>query len=430
MKKTLLVVALIALLPPAQLPARGQGERGRASITVLTNRTDIVDTDFVGYRERFTELYPNVEVNFEAITDYQGQVQIRLNTTRYGDVLLIPDVDTADLPDFFEPLGTLEELDAEYLFANDHAYEGVVYGLPVGVNADGVLYNRRIFEEAGVPSVPSSPEEFLEAMRLIRDNTDAIPYYTNYAAGWALDQWEGNRIGVSGDPDYLNRMVHMDDPFSPGRPHYVMYRLMYDLVAEGLTEEDPTTTDWESSKIWIGEGRIAAMVLGSWAISQAKNAAIQNGFDPDDVAYMPFPNTIDGEIYASSGRDYAIAVNVHSEHKEEALAWLWFFLNESGFARDQGMIPPRRGSDLPETLRGFQELGVNFISGNPAPDDEVGLLDAIDDEAEIGLGSPDLKQRIIEAALGNRDGTFDEIMEDLDEKWAEARAAVMESWGN
>lgn len=41
-----------------------------ATIRVLTNRTDIVDTVYAGYAQQFQELYPNITVEYEAVTDY------------------------------------------------------------------------------------------------------------------------------------------------------------------------------------------------------------------------------------------------------------------------------------------------------------------------------------------------------------------------
>ena len=59
-------------------------------ITVLTNRTDLVDTTFADYKKTFEAKYPDVKVTFEAITDYDGEVKTRMNTDDYGDVLIIP----------------------------------------------------------------------------------------------------------------------------------------------------------------------------------------------------------------------------------------------------------------------------------------------------------------------------------------------------
>jgi raffinose/stachyose/melibiose transport system substrate-binding protein len=392
------------------------------SIIVLTNRTDIVDTTFVEYAAQFNEIYPNVEVEFEAMTDYAGEVKIRMNTEDYGDVLLIPDtIPTNQLPDFFSPLGSIEDLDPVYTFVTEKSFDGMVYGLPVTGNAQGIVYNKAVFEAAGITELPDTPEAFLDAMRAIKENTDATPYYTNYAAGWPLVQWEGHRGSVSCDPNYSNEMVQMEAPFAEGTAHYTIYKLMYDLVAEGLVEVDPSTTDWESSKPMIANGEIGAMVLGSWAIVQMQEFAD----DPDVIGYMPFPSNIDGQVCAAAGGDYKIGINKYSQNQEAARAWLDWFLNDSNFAYDQGGIPPVKGSDLPPQLAAFTDMNVSFISALPAPVGEEGLLDAIDSEAEIGLWEPTFRQRIVDAARGNTNETFDDIMADLNARWVKAQAEVV-----
>lgn len=428
MKKVLTAVVVFFVLGMGSLFAGGGDEAGRSSdgrvagpITVLTNRTDLVDTLFADYARRFNQIYPDVQVNFEAMTDYSGIVKIRMNTKDYGDVLLIPDgVTPPQLGDFFEPLGPTAEMAKKYLMPTEQAYQGTTYGIPVSVNANGIVYNKRIFREAGITELPNTPEEFLEALEAIKANTDAIPYYTNYASGWALTQWEAHRSSVAGDPDFVNSLAHTDAPFAPGEPHYIVYKLMYDIVARGLAEADPTTTDWESSKARLGNGEIATMVLGSWAIPQIQALAD----DPSDVGYMPFPYNNNGIVSAASGGDYKLAVNIHSKNKPAALAWLYWFVEESGFAKETGGIPPVVGGEVPESLQAFADLGVNFVSNNPAPAGEEGWVDEIDREGEIGLWEPNFKARIIEAAFGARNETFDQIMADLNEDWKAARAVV------
>lgn len=389
------------------------------SITVLTNRTDLVDTDFVEYAAKFNAIYPDVKIEFEAMSDYQGEVQIRMNTEDYGDVLLIPDdLDINLLPDFFEPLGSVAELDEAYMFVTEKAIDDQVYGLSVTGNAQGVACNQSVLDAAGVgTNYGQNPEEFIASMQMVKDATEAIPVYTNYFAGWPLTQWESHRGSVSGDADYDNKMVEMDDPFAEGRAHHTIYKLMFDLVAAGLTEEDPTTTDWESSKQMLADGEIACMFLGSWSVVQFQELTET----PEDIVYIPFPANVDGQQYAAAGGDYKIAVNIHSKNKEAALAYLWWFLDESGFAFDQGGIPPLKGSDLPATLAAFQAANVEFVSQNPPTPGTEGMLDKIDNEAEVGLWSDGWKQRIVDAGRGASGETWDEIITDLNQRWAEAR---------
>ena len=411
-------------VPAAVAPAATEAPAGSdisGEITVLTNRTDLVDTTFVEYAKKFNEKYPNVKVNFEAMTDYTGEVKIRMNTEDYGDVLLIPDeVNITQLPDFFAPLGTVDELGQKYNFVTEKALQGQVYGLPVTGNANGVLYNKAVFEAAGITELPNTPEAFLAALQLVKDKTDAIPYYTNYAAGWPL-QWQSYLGSVSCDPDASNKMVQMDAPFAPGTPNYIIYKLMYDMVAQGLNETDPSTTDWELSKQMFADGEIATLPLGSWAIVQMEEKAA----DPSVVGYMPFPSNVDGKVCATAGGDYKIAINKNTESPEAARAWLDWFLDESNFAYDQGGIPPLKDGEYPPQLASFAELGVELVSANPAPAGEEGWFNQIDTEAEIGLNTPNLGQRIIDAARGNTDETFDDIMNDLNAKWAEAHAGVV-----
>lgn len=393
-------------------------------ITFIHHRTDMNDNVFKNeYIPKFNEKYPNIKVNLETMTDYEGQIKIRMNTADYGDVLMIPnDIPAPDLPAFFEPLGKVEEMSDNYLFLDERAYEGEAYGIPIVVNAQGIMYNKKVFAAAGITEIPATTDAFLDAMQKIKDNTDAIPYYTNYAAGWTLDQWEGHRLSVAGDGRYVNyTMVNEDDVFVPGKPHYIIYKLMYDLANRGLIEDDPLTTDWESSKAWIGEGKIGAMVLGSWAISQAQELAA----NPDDIGYMPFPHEVNGKVYAASGGDYKIAINVNSKNKVAARAWLDWFINDSGFAKSQGGISPVVGGELPDTLSAFNELGVIYISDEPNPEQE-GYIDLIDNESEVGLWNPSFKQRIIEAAIGNRSESYDDIMKDLNDKWNNARVKIVD----
>lgn len=391
------------------------------SITVLTNRTDIVDTVFVEYAAQFNEIYPNVEVEFEALTDYPGEVKIRMNTTDYGDVLLIPnEIQPQEYKDFFTPLGSYDELNEKYIFAHEKAFDGVVYGIPVVGNAQGIVYNKAVFAEAGITELPTTSEAFLEAMQMIKDNTDAIPYYTNYAAGWPLNQWEGNRGGMSCNDNYVIELAYTDTPFGEGSDHHTIYSLMYDLVANGLVEEDPSTTDWETSKGLLGTGQIASMVLGSWSIVQMQEAAD----NPDDIGYMPFPANVDGQSCTSANGDWKMGINVNSEHQAAARAWVDWFLDESGFAEGQGGIPPVKGAPLPSTLAAFEELNVQLISQNPAPEGEEGWVSNIDSEAEVGLYSPNFKRRIVDAARGNTDETLDDIFADLNSRWAGVRTEV------
>jgi raffinose/stachyose/melibiose transport system substrate-binding protein len=394
------------------------------TLTIITHFTNYVDTLFTEYDAAFEAAYPGITLEWQAYTDYDTDLRVMMNAGEYGDVLSNVDgVEVADFPTFYLPLGTVDEIGETYMFPNELEKDGTCYGIPQMVNAMGMVYNKAVFAAAGVEGTPGTPEEFLEDLQKIKDNTDAIPFYTNYAAGWTMSQWNDYRTGVAGDPDYINGVLpHIDDPFSEGRPDYIIYTLMYDIVANGLCEDDPYTTDWEPSKGMMNRGEIGVMALGSWAIGQMMDPEADGTKEnEEDIGYMPFPYTqSDGTIYAKAGGDRKLCIAANSEHPAEARLFVDWFLNDSGFAQSQMAISPVVGADFPSVLDSFSEMGVVYLSDNPAPPEESGLLDSIDHES-VNYWSQDFKWRIIDAAYGNTDETLDEIFADLNDQWAAAR---------
>lgn len=403
--------------------AESNGPKG--NITVITQRTDIVDTVFKDYAKKFNEKYPDVHVEFEALANYEDQIKIRMNTNDYGDVLLLPtSIPLADTPTFFEPLGTMDELSKQYDGLEEREVDGKAYGIPITINYSGVIYNKAVFQKAGIAEPPKTIDEFMKALQAVKDKTDAVPLYTNYAAGWPLTQWEAVLTTVAGSADYVNvTQPTTDDNFVPGAPHYDLYKVMYDAAKNGLIEEDPTTTDWESSKADLANGKIGSMVLGSWAIGQIKGVAS----NPDDIGFMPFPTNASERIVPLAD-DYTLGINVHSENKEAARAWVDWFINESSYpSTEGGGISPVKGAELPEILKQFDGTDVKFQTQTPAPDNLKGLVDKIDKDAEIGLWQPDFKKTIIEAAIGNRPESYDDIMKKLNDAWTKSRAKFAET---
>ncbi|MCD8012811.1 MAG: extracellular solute-binding protein [Lachnospiraceae bacterium] len=390
-----------------------------ASITVLTNRTDIVDTVYAGYAEEFSELYPNITVTYDAITDYEESLTLRLITGDWGDICFIPtSVDKDELSDYFISLGDYDTLSGIYNFLQDSSYGGEVYGIANGGTATGIVYNKRIWEEAGVTEMPTTPEEFLEDLQLIADNTDAVPLYTNFSASWPMGAWDAYiGIAATGDADYMtNTIVHTSNPFSSNEDMtgpYAVYYILYEAVARGLVEEDPASSDWESSKSMMNTGEIATMVLGSWAVEQCKEA----GDNGDDVGYMPFPITVDGVQYASAGGNYAYGINsqASADNQIASLIYTKWLLEESTIFDDEGSIPALIDGEYPDYLSEFE--GVTLLSDNAALEGEETLFDDINNDSEVGINNNDYPDcEILEAALYGT-YTLDEIMDNWNAAW-------------
>ncbi len=368
----------------------------------------------------FNEVYPNITVEMEAITDYAEDSLLRLSTQDWGDVMFIPAVSASEYSTYFIPYGTIEEMDEYINFADSYAYDGLCYGIGYMGNANGIVYNKQVFEDAGITELPTTPDEFIEALTLIKENTDAIPLYTNYAAGWTMGAWDAYLGIISlGDETWLNqKFAHTSDPFSDngdGTGAYAVYKILYDAVAQGLIEDDFTTTDWETSKTMLNNGEIGCMILGSWSVIQMKEA----GENADDIGYMPFPITVDGVQYASAGPDYAYAISAttSSDNQKAAMVFVKWMVEESGWCELEGGYPISKTAET-----SFDFTSATVLSDVAALDGEEDLLDDMNAESELSFnsGGNSKVQEIVEAAF-NGTKTFDEIMEEWTEKWQSAQ---------
>ena len=219
----------------------------KADLKILTHRTDLIDNVFKDYVKDFQKLYPNISIEYEGITNYADDVTTRLSSSDWGDICMIPtSISKSELGDYFVSFGDNETLSKDYIMLNDKTYDKQVYGIPSVGNAQGIVYNKKVFADAGITEIPKTPDDFLAALQQIKDKTDAIPLYTNFNAQWTMGAWDAYIGGSSnGDPDFNSKtLVHGKNPFSKNDDMtgpYAVYYVLYEAVARGLIEDDPTT---------------------------------------------------------------------------------------------------------------------------------------------------------------------------------------------
>ena len=434
-----LTAAMVLSLPVAVSADEG-GVPGYLDITLGEDYTDLTATiKFLHCRTdreedgtiadlvaKFNETYPNISVETEGVTDYAEDSLLRLSTGDWGDIMLIPAIDTKELSTYFQPYGDLDALSEELNFMNSWSYDGVCYGVPMWGNAQGVVYNKAVFEQAGITELPKTPDEFIADLQLIKDNTDAIPLYTNYAAGWTMGAWDAYMgVVAEGDDTFMNqKFAHMANPFSDrgdGTGPYAVYDILYEAVSRGLTEDDPTTTDWEGSKGMLNNGQIGCMALGSWALVQMQQA----GEHADDIAYMPFPITVDGTQYVVAGGDYNYGINVNAsdDNKTASMVFVKWLIEESGWNVSEGCYATSKNSENPAMYSAFDTC--TMLSDQPALPGEEDLLGEMNAESELSFnaGGDAKVQRIVESAFMGSE-SFDDIMADWTTAWNDAQDSL------
>ncbi|WP_207636860.1 ABC transporter substrate-binding protein [[Clostridium] dakarense] len=341
--KRMIGLSLIAILALSGCAKKSENEISSnwkigGEITVVTDRTD-ADEIFAQVEEKFKKKYPDVvDIKWESSADYDTHITTRMNTKEYGDVLFIPfslNATPQEYSNYFVPLGKVENLEKEYMDVTEADYDSVVYGLPSRLNSLGVIYNKKVLKEAGVEAMPTTMEEMEVALKKVKDNTDAIPYYTNYNT--ILGIWGGALTSFGGE-QYRLKTLKAGTAFKEGQPMREIMDFIYYVSSNGLIEEDPITGDIAKSLQMLADGKVAMIVSGSQDVPTIENM----NSDKDNIAIAPFPVKLNGDNAIAYGADSVVGINKNSRNIETAKAFLEFFISsESGYAEESNGISPK-----------------------------------------------------------------------------------------
>lgn len=383
------------------------GSAIKGKVTFLTNRTDMVDKEYKDYAKRFKEKYPNADIEFEAIRDYDKNVKVRIASGDYPDVLLVPTIPNSDLPKYFAPLDDMG-LNEKIYFKDFKAAGGKMYGIASGASTSGIVYNKKVFKEAGITAVPKTLDELYAAAEKLKAK-GIVPLASNFKDKWPLQSWVYDLPPViAGSAQLGNDRIKTNTPYTLDNGYGKSMGILKTMYEKGFLEPDINSTNWEQSKKDVATGKFAMYFLGNWVINQI----IENGAKSEDIGFFPMPYDNSGKTNAPLNPDWFYAVNKNSKNQETAKAFVKWMIEESGFDSFAGFIPVLKDKQ-PELaqLTEFKASNPVFIEGVPDNDQAI----ATQNKAQID--PPAIVQEFV---LGKSQEVFDKF----NKQWADAKKSL------
>ncbi|WP_018751689.1 extracellular solute-binding protein [Paenibacillus sanguinis] len=395
--------------------ATGQDSGGDAAgklsgkVTFLTNRTDMIGKEYDEYVKRFNEVYPDIQIEFEASqTDYNQQAKVRMASGELPDLMFVPDIPNSDLPKYFAPLDDLG-LSAEITFKDFKAHEGKLYGITTGNSTSGIVYNKQAFADAGITELPKTWDEFLAACEKLKQN-GVIPLSSNFKDKWPLGSWvyDMPRV-IENNKNFSNEIINTDTPFTMDNGYGKAMSLLRELADKDYLEKDINSTNWEQSKKDLANGKMAMYFLGNWVINQV----IGVGAESDNIGFFPLPFDNSGDVRAAFNPDFFYAVNKDSKNLDATKAFLKWMLEDSGYEDFAGFISPLEGRESKlAQLAEFQATGVDLQEGMP---DDPKVIE-IRNKAQIDL--PAIAQEFVLAKDPQA------VLDKWNKAWAKAKGEL------
>jgi raffinose/stachyose/melibiose transport system substrate-binding protein len=335
----------------------------KQKIVVATNRTDIVDTKLKQMADQFMVDHPDIEVVFEAVKDYDSTIRVRVAGGEAPDIYQVMENISQDvLPDYFLPVDDLGfSEDNLYYYNGNLNADGKVYALNDAISYEGIVYNKKAFEKAGITEVPKTTEDFFAACEKLK-KADIVPMTTALKDVWPIYPWvtwDSVQIVMNGDQNgknvYLNKDAIYDDVMIKS------FDIIRECYKQGYLEPDVMSAGWDQLKLDMAQGKAAMHYTGSWFPIQL----VELGAAEGDIGMFPFPDA--KGVSVVKGKSWGVSKD--SKSPDAAKTFLKYMIEGGRYSTITGDTPANKDvtsdSEVIKELLGYGVPTIASVSADP-----------------------------------------------------------------
>lgn len=295
---------------------------GGEQVTIRWLQNQVEYTDQVkNMAKAYEDEHPNVKIEVEVIGD------------DYYDVLKTKAA-SGDMPDVFMTAGYNEiSTYKEYItdlsdqpFAEnivDAAKEcvsmdGKIMGLPVQMSANGIVYNKQIFEKYNL-EIPTTVSELENVCKVLEKN-GVTPFANQFKDDWLLGQFLNYGFAnVEDTSDYIEKLNSGEAKIADTQEMKDAMKVLDLMLKYG--QDKPLDAGWNEAAATFAMGEQAMMFEGMWAYDTIKEIA------PDmEVGLFALPLTDDAsqtKLAADvNGVWHVSSTSKHQDVAEDILNWI------------------------------------------------------------------------------------------------------------
>ena len=355
-------------------PAIDASASGQICIAGGYDNFEALEAEF----DRFNEYYPNVELMYTKIDDYNNMIGTVLNgndapdiyvnySWMYGRDQYKDSIDHAE--DLADPkLG----LDLECIRSNIilNTDDNTLPMVPVFSNTYGMLVNNSLFEKEGL-SVPTTYKELVDVCEKFRNKG-----YENPMMGFSREETTSLFTitiypffceTVTGDTEAVDKLNRLD----PSAGEYLRPSLekMVQFMNDGcvdLNECDKIENNYDAVILRFFEGDVPMMTCSGDTVSGTKKRESRSDAfiaNPFDYAFVPIPVSDEGAYFLDMP-NLQFSVNRNSKSKDIANEFMRFLitpgeLNE--MTKNKGLVSPTKDLSFNSMYAAFGDIPQSRI---------------------------------------------------------------------
>lgn len=347
---------IMALLAGCGVKANNEAKEGAATTKPTDSPKPVTlkvftftnDAQIRSAADAYKKEHPNVTVDVENVgNDYGPVLKTKLNS--------------GDIPDIFQSQAystnmlykdiVLDLTNEEFMKSiEDNAktgatLDGKVLGMPISFQAYGFIYNKKLFADAGITTIPKTYKE-LEEVAIKLKAKNIVAFANDYKEWWVFKHIFTQNMAAE-EGNYAQTAKDLGD----GKVKFGTGQLKYDAKVFDLIDltlkygsDKPLETDFTTGVNMVAEGKAAMIHQGTWAEAAMKktNPQVDLGFIPEPVG--------DDASKAKLMVDASVLMRISktSKNLNEAKDFLKFL---NSWIKDNGMgtdIPTVKGAKAPD----------------------------------------------------------------------------------
>lgn len=291
--------------------------------------------------KKFNEEYPDITIKHETVPFDQTQNKFKTAAESGSGAPDILRAEVAWTPEFAS-LGYLYALDGTSALDNNFAetplssniYDGSTYGVPQVTDTLGLMYNKSLFEKAGLDpeAPPTTWEEVQSAAEALKSKAKVDGIYINSGGYFLLPFLYGEGADIV-DADAQTITVNSAEAAAG-------IQTAQDLVKSGAAVKPVANDPYGTMMTLFKEGKVAMILNGPWEVAGIADDPKFGGLENLGVA--PVPAGSAGQGAPVGGHNYVVWSGMDEEKADAATAFISFMSSaesEAFIADELGLLP-------------------------------------------------------------------------------------------
>lgn len=314
--------------------------------------------------DQYTKEHPNVTFNIQTVgggADYASALKAQFASGKEPDIFNNGGYQEAQT--WKEKLEDLSDQpwvkDAYESALEPMTIEGKIYGQPVNLEGYGFIYNKDIFQKAGITQLPKTLSELEEVSKKLRD-AGITPFSVGYGEWWVIGQHLLNlAFAHQEDPDAFIKGLSEGTTQIAGNKQFDQVLNLLDLTVK-YGNQSPLTTDYNTQVTQFASGETAMMQQGNW--TQPMIDKITPGMN---IGFLPMPINddplVNDKLQVGVPNNWVVNKKAPDADKQAAKDFLnWMVSSEVGkkaLVEDFKFIPAFKNIEV----KGIGPLGEDIV---------------------------------------------------------------------